>query len=105
MSEHVKVYAVFTAKEGRTNDLSALLKGMVRPSRSEIGNLRYDLWQDFNSNGIFVLDELYVDQAAASAHRETPYFQNYLSKVADFGERLALVVQPVDVAQGGKNVQ
>lgn len=105
MSEQVKVYAVLTAKEGHLDDLSELLRAMVQPSRSEPGNLRYDLWQDKDSSGRFVLDELYVDQEAASAHRNTPHFENYLSKVNDLADRLAAVVLPVDVLQGGENAQ
>ncbi|MBY5538238.1 antibiotic biosynthesis monooxygenase [Rhizobium leguminosarum] len=105
MTEHVKVYAMLTAKKGRVDDLTSLLRGMVQPSRLEAGNLRYDLWRDRETAGRFVLDEIYVDQAAATAHRETPHFQHYLSKVNDFAERLAVSVLPVDVVPGGENVQ
>ncbi len=46
MTNPVKIVAVLTARAGKTEDLKALLLGMTAPSRSEPGNLRYDLWLD-----------------------------------------------------------
>ena len=46
----------------------------------------------------FVLDELYVDNAAIAAHRASPHFTDYLSKVADLADRSAFVLDPLDVA-------
>ena len=64
-------------------------------SRAELGNLRYDLWQDQSDPNRFVLDELYADADAVAAHRETPHFQNYLSQIGDLAERGAFVLNPV----------
>lgn len=97
MSESVKVYAVLSAREGRTDELEALLRGMVAPSRSEEGNLRYDLWRDLIDTGRFVLEELYRDQAAAAAHKESAHFQHYLSRVNDLATRIAMPVAAIDV--------
>ncbi|RUV33860.1 antibiotic biosynthesis monooxygenase, partial [Mesorhizobium sp. M1A.T.Ca.IN.004.03.1.1] len=44
------------------------------------------------------LDELYTDKAAIAAHRETPHFQNYFSRINDIAERSALVLDPAKVA-------
>lgn len=94
----VKIMAVLVARPGKTEDLRALLDGIVLCSRAEPGNLRYDLWQDQADPARFALDELYVDDAAVAVHRSTPHFRNYLSKIADLAERTALVLDPVDVA-------
>jgi quinol monooxygenase YgiN len=45
-----------------------------------------------------VLDELYVDNAAVAAHRETLHFKDYLSKIGDLAERNAFVLDPALVA-------
>jgi quinol monooxygenase YgiN len=45
-----------------------------------------------------MLDELYADGAAVAAHRETPHFENYASKIADLADRTALVLVLVQVA-------
>jgi quinol monooxygenase YgiN len=98
MATHVKVMAILTAREGKTEQLRALLEGLIAPSRAEPGNLRYDLWIDQSTPNRFVLDELYIDNAANSAHRTEPYFLNYLSKINDLAERSAVVLDPVAVA-------
>ena len=71
---------------------------MVSPSRAEQGNLQYNLWRDKADLGRFVLDERYLDNAAVAAHRATPHFKNYLSKINDLAERTALVLDPLEVA-------
>ena len=71
----VKIMAMLRARPGRTDDLAALLDGMLGPSRAEPGNLRYDLWRDRDDPDVFALDELYVDANAVTAHRATPHFQ------------------------------
>lgn len=98
MTNPVKIVAVLTARAGKTEDLKALLLGMTAPSRSEPGNLRYDLWLDQANPDRFILDELYTDNAAVAAHRETPHFKNYLSRISDLAERMPFVLDPVQVA-------
>jgi quinol monooxygenase YgiN len=95
---HVKVVAILTARPGKVAELRALLDGMVAPSRAEPGNLRYDLWQDQTDPGRFVLDELYVDAEAVTAHRATAHFQNYLSAINALAERAAFTLDPAAVA-------
>jgi quinol monooxygenase YgiN len=94
----VKTVAVFSAKAGHQSELEKLLRGMVAPSRAEPGNLRYDLWQDIDIPHRFVLDELYQNSKAVAAHRATPHFQDYLSRINALAERTAAVVHAVDVA-------
>jgi len=98
MSNPVKIVAILTARPGKAETLQALLAGMVGPSRAEPGNLRWDIWQDQAHPTRFVLDELYVDNAAVAAHRQTPHFQDYFSRINDLAERTALVADPVEVA-------
>lgn len=98
MSHQVKIIALLTAKEGRAEELCALLHAMIAPSRSEAGTLRYDLWREPDEPSRFVLDELYVDAAAVAAHRATPHFQLYLSKINDLADRTAMLLDPIAVA-------
>lgn len=102
MSSPVKIVAILTAKPGSEGELEALVRGMTAPSRAEAGNLRYDLWQDADNPGRFVLDELYADMAAVASHRATSHFQNYLSRINTLAERTAVVVNAVDVADSSK---
>ncbi|HLZ66252.1 MAG TPA: putative quinol monooxygenase [Aliidongia sp.] len=98
MAANIKIVALLAARPGHAEALRALLFGMAPHSRAEAGNLRWDIWQDQSEPGRFVLDELYKDDAAVAAHRETPHFKNYLSKINDLAERTAAVLDPADVA-------
>jgi quinol monooxygenase YgiN len=98
MSKPVKIMAVLAARPGKTDELEALLAGMVGPSRAESGTIRWDIWRDQSNADIFVLDELYTDNAAVAAHRETPHFRNYFAVINDLAERKALVLDPVRIA-------
>ena len=94
----VKIVAVLTARPGKETALRALLDSMLAPSRGEQGNLRYDLWQDQADPARFIIDELYVDDAAIAAHRASLHFQTYLATIGDLAERSAYVLDPVAVA-------
>jgi len=98
MSTPVNVVAVLVARPGKTEELRALLAGMVGPSRAEQGNLKYNLWQDQADRGRFVLEERYVDNAAAAAHHVTPHFTQYRSQIDDLAQRTAMVLEPLEVA-------
>jgi len=97
MSTAVKVLGILVAKPGKTEELQALVAGMVAPSRAEPGNLQYNLWREKAPLGRFVLEERYVDDAAVATHHETPHYKNYLSKITDLAERTALVLDPLEV--------
>lgn len=98
MSVQAKIVAVLTAKPGKAAELEALLRELGRDARAEPGNLRWDIWRDREDPGRFVLDELYLDDAAVEAHRATPHFKTYLARIGGLAERLAVVGHPLDVA-------
>lgn len=95
MATPVKIIAILTALPGQASALRALLDDMTTATRSEPGNLRYDLWRDQADESRYVLDELYVDQAAVTAHRQSVHFQDYLERINDLAERLALTLDPL----------
>ncbi|MGQ3049180.1 MAG: putative quinol monooxygenase [Niveispirillum sp.] len=90
--------AILVARPGNGEALRALLTGMAAPSRAERGNLRWDIWQDQDDPGRFVLDELYEDGVALAAHRQTPHFRDYLATINGVAERTVFVLDPLDTA-------
>jgi quinol monooxygenase YgiN len=98
MTSQRKIAAILAAKPGKAAELESLLRGMVEPCRAEPGCLRWDLWQDREDPDRFVLDELYADDAAVAAHRATPHFQTYFSRINDLATRIAVVAKPFDIA-------
>jgi quinol monooxygenase YgiN len=87
MTGNVKTVGILTAHPGKETELRSLLEGLIGSSRSEPGNLRYDLWTDPSQPGVLVLDELYVDD-----------FQHYRASVGALADRRALSLQAVVVA-------
>jgi quinol monooxygenase YgiN len=99
MPKPVKIVAILTAHPGKAKPLRALLDGMVPHCRAEPGNLRWDIWQDQAKPDRYVLDELYRDNAAAIAHRQTPHFKDYVAQISDLADRIALTLAPAEAAK------
>lgn len=97
MTAHIKITAILTARPGKVGELKALLRGMVPHCRAEPGNLRWDIWQDRSQADRYVLDELYEDANAVAAHRETPHYKYYLAGIHDLADRVAFVLEPVEM--------
>lgn len=97
MTAPIKIVAVLSARPGKAVALKALLQGMVPHCRAEPGNLRWDIWQDGSQADRYVVDELYKDGDAVAAHHETPHYKYYRAGIDDLAERIAAVLDPVDV--------
>jgi quinol monooxygenase YgiN len=97
MTSPIRIMAILTARPGRAGELKAFLHGMVPHCRAEPGNLRWDLWQDRSRIDRYVLDELYEDDDAVAARRETPHFRYYLAGIHDLADRMILLLEPVEV--------
>lgn len=97
MSAPVKIVVLLSARPGKAEALQALLTGMAASTRAEPGNLRWDFWRDQSEPTRFVIDELYANAAAVTAHRETAHFAHYFAHINDLAERTPFVLDPVDV--------
>jgi quinol monooxygenase YgiN len=92
-----KITAILTAHPGKLAELEALLTAMAPYCRAEPGNLRWDIWREPSPGARFVLDELYVNAAAVEAHRATPHYQDYLTRIPGLADRAALQLEAVAV--------
>lgn len=97
MSTRMKIVALLTARPGKASELGAFLSAMRVQSRAEPGNLRWDIWRDKANPDRFVLDELYVDEAAVAAHRDSPHFKDYATGIGDLADRTPITLDPVEV--------
>ena len=97
MATHMKTTALLKARPGKTDELVALLRGLASHSRSEPGNLRWDLWQDQHDDTTLIIDELYKDADSVEAHRATPHFRNYAARINELATRTAVTSHPLDV--------
>ncbi len=51
-------------------------------SRKEVGNVRFDVLHDKTDPNKFVLYEVFADEAAAAAHKETEHYKKWREAVA-----------------------
>lgn len=97
MTSHVKIVAILTARPQKRDDLWSLLNGMAPQCRAEPGNIRWEVWRDQSQDDRFVLDELYVDNAAVAMHRAAPYYRDYLARIPILADRIAVICDPMEV--------
>ena len=97
MAPHMKTTALLKARPGKEGELIAMLRILASNSRSEPGNLRWDLWQDQHDETTFIIDELYWDIDSVQPHRATPHFRNYASSINELATRTAVTSRPLDV--------
>ncbi|MDR3477871.1 MAG: putative quinol monooxygenase [Gammaproteobacteria bacterium] len=86
----VRVIARVVAREGKTNELEALLRKLIVPTRAEVGCIFYELFQS-NIPGLFYFNELWESQAHLNAHSASRHCIEIL------GEAKALLQEPLEV--------
>jgi quinol monooxygenase YgiN len=86
----VRVIARAVAREGKAEELGALLGGMVAPTRAEAGCVFYELYAS-NLPGLFYFNELWESQAHLDAHAASGHFTEI------FGKAKALLAEPLEV--------
>jgi len=86
----VRVIARAVAREGKAEELGALLAGMVAPTRVEAGCTFYELYAS-NITGLFYFNELWESQAHLDAHVATSHFTTI------FGKAKELLAEPLEV--------
>ena len=60
----------------------ALLQDMMKNTRREPGNYRYDLYQSRGGGTLWML-EAYVDEAAIQRHRGSDYYQANVPRIVE----------------------
>ncbi|MBN9390604.1 MAG: antibiotic biosynthesis monooxygenase [Chloroflexi bacterium] len=68
----------YRIQEGHEEEVAALLRQMVEPTRAEPGNLLYLVHRSPSEAGRFFFYEQYTSQAALDAHRASPHFQQFM---------------------------
>lgn len=83
-SKTVRVVARITAKPDKIAEVSALLRGLVGPTRKEKGCIGYELLHNNSDRGDFTFVEEWSSDSAFDAHLSTPHVQEALSKAESF---------------------
>jgi autoinducer 2-degrading protein len=80
------MYAVIVRIRLKPGTADAFLRACEdnhRGSRQEPGNRRWDVLRVIGEADRFLLDELYVDEAAFKAHQQTAHYLRWKDAVAD----------------------
>ncbi len=90
-----------TVKDGREQEFERATVRNHEHSVKEPGVLRFDVLRDTDATGRYYLYEVYRDEEATTAHKETDHYHRWRSDVADLldGERTSVacsVVAPQD---------
>lgn len=67
--------ARWTAQEGSAAEVRSKIQALIEPSRSEPGNLMYNVHEDPEDARVFVFYEQYADAAAYAAHGASQHFR------------------------------
>lgn len=96
----IAIFATIQPRPEHRDAVEKALREMVRHTRAEPGNLRYDLFQREGEGLAFELFELYADDAAVEAHRQSPHYQAYRAATGDWlaAPTQVSLAQPLDIA-------
>jgi (4S)-4-hydroxy-5-phosphonooxypentane-2,3-dione isomerase len=100
------VAAQYYAKEGKADEIAAILETMIPISRSESGCALYTVNRSVDDPRKFLLYEQYYDRSGYEAHMTTEAFkENILGKVVPMLEsRIRDFYETVEPAAGVLNV-
>ena len=93
----ISVVAKIPVKEGKADDMIALLKELMTHVAQEEGTLLYTLNRDPANPNTIVIMERYNDKAALDAHSSTPHFKALASKMPELlaGKPEILVLEEI----------
>jgi quinol monooxygenase YgiN len=86
----VRVLARATAREGKANELKALLRKMIMPTRAEQGCRYYELFES-SVPGVFFFNELWHSKEDLDAHTESKHFTEV------FDQAKELLQEPIEL--------
>lgn len=82
------VIATWVAKEGEEDNVAQLLRANADASEAEPGCRAFTVLRETGQPRTFALYEVYDDEAAFQAHRESEHFKRYVLDDAVANERL-----------------
>jgi len=72
--QHYVAIATYTAKPDTADRVAQRLPLLAEASRQEEGNISYSIARDLERPNVFTIVEVYQDEQAFTAHRESAHF-------------------------------
>lgn len=89
--EIIVLVARLKVREETVEEAKRLALGIAADSRTEEGNINYDVHQAIDDPTVFVWHETWKDRAVLDAHFEMPYFKEFFVKAGE------LAVEPPQI--------
>jgi quinol monooxygenase YgiN len=83
----ITAQAVFTAQQGKEENLALILKELMASSLEEAGCLQYEGYQDKKNPGIFVILEKWKDKEVFIRHSKQPHLGEAVNKMESILEK------------------
>ena len=81
--EKIVLIARLKVKAGRVEELKKAALKIVEDSRSEEGNINYDIHQSIEEETVFFWHETWKNKAAIDEHFVTPFFGEFFKTVEE----------------------
>jgi quinol monooxygenase YgiN len=78
------IHAGFQVHPEKEYDFLAEIRPLIDASRSEEGNISYDLLKDTDKAGSYTMVELWTDMNAVKFHNQTEHFTEFTAKASQF---------------------
>ena len=78
------IHACFQVKAEQEYDFLNEIKSLIEASRTEAGNISYDLLKDSEKAGSYTMVELWKDMEAVQTHNQAEHFTNFMTKAPQF---------------------
>lgn len=93
----VKVVALVSVKPGHEAAFVEAAKVCVNASRAEAGVLHYELWRETEGEQRYVFNELYVDDAAVTAHMNSNHFKAFGLAARDLAAARPTIIRTIAI--------
>jgi quinol monooxygenase YgiN len=85
-ADQVAVVAHISARPGKEGDLLKLLRGLLEPTRNEVGCIRYELNQEIENPAAFTFAEKFASPNAYAAHLKMRHVKRFAEQSIDLVE-------------------
>ena len=79
---------IFLAKRDCIEELKALLKTTVKPSKEEDGCLQYDVFQTKNNLVEFIVIDSWENKEALDKHYETEHYSHFINNFKQYNAHI-----------------
>ncbi|WP_225744879.1 putative quinol monooxygenase [Marinilactibacillus sp. Marseille-P9653] len=81
------INAQFFIKEDKREVFIEDTKALIAETRKEEGCLEYHLYESLEERNLFIMVEVWADDAAIEIHNQSPLLQKLFGNVADFSAK------------------